>query len=287
MIGVGFALQPDEEFLELTAPLLGEIDFVELAPETLWRSSGLSPNGFHRRFAGLKAEGRHVFIAHGVAFSVGSATDDRERKDRWLEAIRRDQQIFDFAWYTDHLGVTAIDGEALTLPLPLPPSEASANVVRESLQALRSAVPVVGVENNVAYFALGDPLDEPELIRASLGEDGWLLLDLHNVFTTATNFQLDAREYLRRLPLERVIEIHVSGGAESDPAWLPSGATRRLDSHDAAVPDDVWRLLEETLPRCPAVRCVTLERMEGSVAPSDVALLRAELRRIRATVERA
>jgi hypothetical protein len=52
------------------------------------------------------------------------------------------------------------------------------------------------------------------------------------------------------------------------------------------VPEPVWRLLAETLPRCPHLRGVTLERMEGTLADGDEALLREELRRLRRLVGR-
>ncbi|HEX9105235.1 MAG TPA: DUF692 family protein, partial [Polyangia bacterium] len=104
--------------------------------------------------------------------------------------------------------------------------------------------------------------------------------------TMATNFGFDPAEYLRRLDLSKVIEIHVSGGSESDPRWLPSGRVLRLDAHDGAVPELVWRMLEAVAPRCPNLRGVTLERMEGTVEDADVPLLAAELARLRAIVQR-
>ena len=60
----------------------------------------------------------------------------------------------------------------------------------------------------------------------------------------------------------------------------------RLDAHSHAVPEEVFALLERWAPRCPHLRGITLERMEGTVAdPSDVAGLRAELERIRALAD--
>ena len=112
-----------------------------------------------------------------------------------------------------------------------------------------------------------------------------VLLDLHNLFTMGVNYGVDPLEYLNRLPLERVIEIHVSGGRDSEPAWLPSGETMRLDSHDDAVPDEVWALLDTALPCCTNLRGVTLERMEGTVGPADVDLLAEELQRVRRAID--
>lgn len=78
-----------------------------------------------------------------------------------------------------------------------------------------------------------------------------------------------------------MIELHVSGGSYSDASWLPSGAVKRLDSHEGAVVEAVWRLAEALAPRCRNLRGITLERMEGTVRPRDVPLLREELSRVR------
>ena len=51
-----------------------------------------------------------------------------------------------------------------------------------------------------------------------------------------------------------------------------------------APAEAVWALLDAVLPRCPAVRGVTLERMEGTVTEADVPQVREELRRLRRAV---
>jgi uncharacterized protein (UPF0276 family) len=160
-------------------------------------------------------------------------------------------------------------------------------VVRRSLRALQAVVPDVGVENTVLYFTLGSPLDEPAFLRRVLrAPRTHLLLDLHNVFTMAQNFGFEPRAYLDQLDLAKVIEIHLSGGSPSDPAWLPTGRVLRLDAHDTAVPEPVWALFEQVAPRCPNLRGVTLERMEGTVEEPDVPVIRDELRRARSVAER-
>jgi hypothetical protein len=292
MIPVGFTLQPDPEFLERCARIIGGADYWEVAPETLWRhrSDGrLEENGYHRRFAELPRRG-HFFVAHGVGLSLGSgAAVDARRRRAWLARVRADHATFDFRWYTDHLGASSVDGLAMTLPLPLPMTAEAAAVVRRRLSQMQRAIGAgdVGVENNVAYFLLGDALDEPRFLMDCVRARGChLLLDLHNVYTMATNFGFDPADYLRRLDLRKVIEIHVSGGSESDPRWLPSGRVLRLDGHDGAVPELVWRMLEAVAPRCPNLRGVTLERMEGTVGDGDVPLLAAEMQRLRATIQR-
>jgi uncharacterized protein (UPF0276 family) len=290
MIPVGFTLQPDVAFLERCDRIIAAADYWEVAPETLWRARSdgrLEPNGFHRRFA-EQARGRRFFVAHGVGLSLGtSAACDARRRRQWLQRVRADHATFGFRWYSDHLGASAVDGLAMTLPLPLPMTAEAARVVRRRLQSMQRIVGDVAVENNVAYFLLGDALDEPRFLMDCVrARRTHLVLDLHNVYTMAQNFGFDPAEYLRRLDLSKVIEIHVSGGSDSDPRWLPSGRVLRLDGHDGAVPELVWRMLEAVAPRCPRLRGVTLERMEGTVEDRDVPLLAAEMQRLRAIVQR-
>jgi uncharacterized protein len=292
VIPVGLSLMPDVVFLDLLHDVIrDDADYYELAPETLWfrtASGTLEPNGFHRTFRELVETTRKPVVAHGVGLSVsGTSPADAARRASWLERIRADHEVFRFGWYTDHLGVSALGGLATTLPLPMPMSDAAVMRTRNALDALQCIVPDVGVENSVFYFHLGDPLDEPAFLgRIVAGHGRHLLLDLHNVYATALNVGFDPHAYLARLPLDAVIEIHLSGGSESPATWLPDKRSMRLDSHDSAVPEAVWALFDEVWPRCPNLRGVTLERMEDTVTVPDVAVVRAELRRAREALHR-
>lgn len=290
MVLAGFALQPDDEFLARTTRAVRAADYLEIAPETTWREREdgvLEPNGFQSRFAAAAA-GRPL-VAHGVGLSMASDDpEDAARTERWLARMRADQERLRYAWWTDHLGATTLAGEALTHPMPVMMDAATARVIAAKLERMASVVPDVGVENTVVHFVLGDPLDEPAFLgRVLAAERRWLLLDLHNVVTMAENLDFDPRAFIARCDLSRVLEIHVSGGSESDPRWLPSGRVLRLDGHDGPVPELVWTLLDEVLPRCPHLRGVTLERMEGTVR-SDAAAREvvAEMTRLRTALER-
>ena len=282
---VGFTLQPEAEFLERLAPVLAQVDYFEVAPETTWFSrpgQPLEANGFARRFLELGELHGAFFVAHGVGWSMGSCDPaDELRRARWLERLKLDQAQFEYRWYTDHLGATTLAGETVALPLPMPMTDAVADTVAGNLERLQAIVADVGVENTAQTFMLGDPLVEPAFLdRALAAPRHHLLLDLHNLVVTTANVGFDAHAWLDALDLSRVIEIHVAGGDVSDPAWLKSRRVFRLDSHAAAVPDAVWSLLEDVAPRCPNLRGITLERMEGTVSPGDVEGIDAEVSRI-------
>lgn len=284
MIPVGYALPPDTASLDLLADLIERgPDYYEVTPETLWWGEpDPRPNGFWRLFLALARRFRRPVVAHGVGLSLGSSGGGPDRRARWLHRIRADHAAFGFGWYTDHLGASVLDGLHLALPTPVPMIPAAAARLRRRLWELSRVVPDVGVENTCNYAVFGDPMDEPAFLTAALDRPRtWLLLDLHNVYTMGQNLGFDPLDWIARAPLDRVLEIHVSGGSESEPGWLPEGRILRLDSHDTGVPEAVWTLLEQVAPRCPNLRGITLERFEGTVRPEEVAALTAELARLR------
>lgn len=275
----GFTLQPDLEFLALTRRIVEDVaEFYEVTPEAFW-GRGFRRTPQHEVVREIVARSGRTCVGHGVGYSVGAAAH-AARHERWLAELRTEFAAFGFAWYSEHLGFTEHEGQQATLPLPLPPTPEAVRAVAARMRELATVVPVVAFENNVAYFRAGNPLDEPAFFAALCAEaDCFLLLDLHNAYTQCLNFGIDLDRYLDRLDLGRVLEIHVSGGSESDPHWLASRRVFRLDTHDAAVPEPVWRALERVLPKCSALRGVVLERLPLGLDASNVALLEAECRR--------
>src|SRR5262249_15259802 len=73
-----------------------------------------------------------------------------------------------------------------------------------------------------------------------------LLLDVNNVFVSATNHRYAALDYLADFPLSEVGEIHLAGHAEQlddeDELLL-------IDSHDGPVADPVWELYQIVISR--------------------------------------
>jgi uncharacterized protein (UPF0276 family) len=288
-LGVGLPLHPDLEYLEIARGLIeDEADFFEVNPETLWRSDrgALVRNDFHALFRQIRDRSGKPFVAHGLAFSPGTAVEgDRDRTDAWLARLRDDHDAFRFQWLTEHLGWTQVDGLQATLPLPLPVHDESVRAVAARMELLASVVPTVGFENNADYFCFGDPAAWPAFLNRLLRASSCgLLLDLHNLYTQCLNWNQDPVETLDRLDADAVLEIHLSGGSESDPEWLTSGRVFRLDSHDGAVPEIVWDLYERAVPRCRNLRGVVVERLNGTFAASEVPALRDELRRAKELV---
>ena len=165
------------------------------------------------------------------------------------------------------------------MPLPLPFTEEAASLVGERARRLlaRYGVPFL-LENPAHYLSevYCDPGlgDESAFMARVLDRGGCgQLLDLHNLHCNAVNHGFDARSALARLPLERVVEIHVAGGAWRD-GFL-------MDSHSDRVPAEVWDLLDFVLPRTPNLAGVVYEVLPETSGHLDAATVAGELERVR------
>lgn len=285
-LGVGFSLHPDLEYLELTRDIIeNDADYYEVNPETLWRQEGdrLVRNGFHNLYRQFRDRSRKPFVAHGLGFSLGTPVDapgEPERIAAWMERLRDDHSEFRFPWISDHLGWQIAEGIQANLPLPLPFTAECVEVVASRMRLLASVTGLAAFENNVSYFSLSDSAGEPEFFNAICrAAPCRMMLDLHNVYTQGVNDGLDPADYVDRLDLGAVVQIHLSGGAQSDPAWVPQGRVFRLDSHDGPIPEEVWSLLERVLPKCSGLRGIVVERLNATFTAADVPALADEVRR--------
>ena len=256
---VGVALQPEDRFLEHNRELIDECaELFEVTPETLW-DSRCQPTDGYERLLQLVQRRKVPVVGHGVLFSIGSVQEP-QRRSVWLQALQRDARAFGFQWLSEHLGFADTADRHTAWPLPLPLTEEAVATTVDALRQLRSACPNVLFENNADLFCLGEPLDQAVLYsRICETADASMLLDLHNAYAFCRNVGIELSAFLDHLPWSRVCEIHLSGGSDSDPDFLPSGRSMRLDSHDGAVPEAVWQALESALPRASNLRAVVCE----------------------------
>jgi uncharacterized protein (UPF0276 family) len=61
-----------------------------------------------------------------------------------------------------------------------------------------------------------------------------LLLDVNNIFVSATNHGFDALAFLDGVPVDRVRQIHLAGHSQ--------GQGLLIDTHDSPVRAEVWAL---------------------------------------------
>jgi uncharacterized protein (UPF0276 family) len=241
-VGLGYRTEFRQDLLANQVP----VDFLELMLEHF---IDMPPE--RMRDADLLCE-RYSIAVHGLELSIG--TVEPLRLD-YLTRMRDLVLATGAHWASDHLCMTGVPGRAIGNLTPLPLDRRLAEFVTEKCREAVCFLPVPFLLENISVlFRPGpDELTEQEYITQVLeGSNAYLLLDLTNVFNNATNAGFDAREYLDSLPLDRVVQIHLAGGLFSDGVLL--------DTHDAAVPAEVFELLRHAAPRMPLLRAVMIER---------------------------
>jgi uncharacterized protein len=266
--GIGLGLRMDLAD-SLLAQVPAEVQWLEVHPENYLRRGGRYPRTLAR------ALDRWPVATHGLSMGFGAARPFEAGYLADLRSFLRDVQT---PWHSDHLCFAEVEGVFLHDLLPLPFTEEAAATAALRLCEARDALGLPLAIENVSYYApSGDPAAEADFVVEVLERaDALLLLDVNNVFVNAKNHGFDPRTYIDRIPPERVIQYHVAGHMERTDGI-------RIDTHGAAVCEDVYSLVEHAYRRI-GDRPLLLER-DNRIPPLDELL--EELRTLHAIRARA
>jgi uncharacterized protein len=262
-IGVGIL------FNGILAHLLAEhpeaVDFVSVIPERFWNDFGREASP---RFVPLPDEvatletlcAKFPLVAHGIGLSIGSGSTFDTDHVSYLAGWHHRYQ---FQWISEHLAAVRVRMESTVdhhagLALPLPWDR---EVLDMLSQRVTSAQEILGVqlilENGVVHTPVPETdMSEPEFLNALCSRTGCgVLLDLHNLHVNGINLGVDPYEFIDTLDLGNVRELHIAGGNELYGTYL--------DSHAGTCPAEVWRLLDNIVPRCRNLAGVTFEFHES------------------------
>lgn len=199
----------------------------------------------HRALEAIRRD--NPLSLHGVCMSLGGPQPlDREHLARFRSLVDR----YEPALVSEHLAWSTHETTFFNDLLPLPYTAESLSWVCQHVEQMQQAVGrTILLENPATYLLFPEStMSESEFIRAIVRRTGCgLLLDVNNVFVSATNHGTSALDYLADFPLADVGEIHLAGHAEQAD---DEGALLLIDSHDGPVADGVWRLFEIVLGRC-------------------------------------
>lgn len=190
----------------------------------------------------------------------------------YLRRIRDLADRYEPIWISDHLCFTGIDGHNLHDLLPLPFTTQSLRHLADRIGRVQDFLGRrILVENVSSYLSYADSTLEEADFVAELVEtaDCDLLLDINNVYVNAINLGLDAQTYLKRMPLQRIREVHL-GGHEVREGYL-------LDAHNHRVSESVWALYAEFIALAPATP--TLIEWDKDIPAFEVLLEEAALAR--------
>lgn len=257
--GLGLRKEHYRDFLETDVP----VDFVEVISENFMVDGG-QPRHILRQ-----VREKHPVALHGVSMSIGSSDGLDIDYLRKLKALADEVQPL---FVSDHLSWSRIAGFNSHDLLPVPyTDEALAMVCRNIDMAQEILGRSMLFENPSSYVAFeGATMMEWEFIAEMSRRTGCgLLLDVNNVFVSASNHGFDAHAFLRGIPADRVRQVHLAGHTE--------GAGMLIDTHDQPVCDDVWALYATAMSLLGPV--ATMIERDDSIPP--LAELMAELDKAR------
>lgn len=279
-VAVGLSLMLEEEYRAAAYPLLdaGEVDILEWSFDTCWGEAAV-PEWAEGLIDFYSRKDR--LLGHGVYFPL-FAVDWKKPHRRWMMLLGRELKKHRYRRLSVHYGFMGAGSFVRSAPLPVPQTANSLQLGRKRLRRLAevSKVPV-GLEN--LAFAFGKAEVEGQggfLDRLLEPVGGFLLLDLHNLYCQIRNFRESETALSAGYPLDRVREIHVSGGS-----WRKS---IRRDTHDGPVPEEVFRLLVLALEKCPNADAVIFERLGDTLGTAAARRrFQSDYRRIRSIVKGA
>lgn len=232
--GVGYKSQHYADVLANPAP----VEWLEVHAENYMGAGG-------RPISQLRAlADRFPISVHGVGLSIGGETPlDPDHLARLKHLVG----WLDPASFSEHLAWSTHDTHFLNDLLPVPYTAATlARVCAHINQVQDTLGRQMLLENPSTYVAFAESeMSEIDFLTEITRRTGCgMLLDVNNVFVSATNQNWDARAYIDAFPLSAVGEIHLGGHDEDSDEH---GAPLLIDSHGAEVVDPVWALYDHTI----------------------------------------
>lgn len=262
--GLGMRRPHYGAYIDGTAP----VDFFEVISENFMDVAG------RPRDTLLRARANYPMALHGVSLSVGSA-DGPNRA--YLDKLKTLVDMIEPSIVSDHLCWTGIDGFNSHDLLPVPLTEEALDTVCRAVSMTQDHLGRrMLLENPSSYIAFPGTMPEWEFLSEMVRRTGCgLLLDVNNIFVSATNHGLDPLSWLDNLPLGAVGQIHLAGHS--------MGAHGLVDTHDQPVTDEVWALYAETIRRTGPVP--TMIERDGNIPELDELVAELDLARDAAQTE--
>lgn len=241
----------------------GSVGFLEVHAEN-YMGAGGAP---HRMLERVRQD--HAISLHGVCMSIGGPQPlNEDHLARFAALVKR----YEPGLISEHLAWATHDDVFYNDLLPLPYTDETLAHVCEHIDRMQEVTGRQMLLENPATYVLFDDstMSETDFLRTVVHRTGCgLLLDINNVFVSATNHGYSARQYLADFPLRHVGEIHLAGHDEQED---DEGDLLLIDTHDRAVADPVWTLYEEVIAQAGPIPTL----VEWDADLPDWPVLRAE-----------
>jgi hypothetical protein len=223
-VGVGFR----EQFRADLFLRRAEIDFLEITADHYLDATAA-------KLAELELLKQHFpLVPHGLNLSLGSAEGLDEKYLEKLAALIENVQP---AWFSEHVCFTKSGGVDIGHLAPLAFTRESLSVLKRNIRRVREFIRTPLILENITYmvrFPFSE-MDEAEFISELVEEtDCGLLLDVTNLYINSVNHGYDWREFLAKLPAERIVQLHFVGSHRHGNVLI--------DGHADKTEDEIWNV---------------------------------------------
>ncbi len=256
----GISCNLDRNILETALPLFEEgiVEAIEWSFDALFQHEYI-PDWFEQLLQVYAQEGR--LIGHGVYYSLFSGKWTPQQQ-QWLNGLQATTNQYPLDHVSEHFGYMTGEDFHKGAPLSVPYNKTTLSIATDRMKRMHNACQTpVGLENLAFSYCIDEVKQHGNFINQILAPvNGFLILDLHNVYCQTHNFDVPFQELINCYPLERVREIHISGGSWEE-STIEQGRTIRRDTHDDAVPKIVFEYLKTVIPQVPNLKFVMLEQL--------------------------
>lgn len=190
-------------------------------------------------------------IFHCVSLSIGSSELDLD----YLYELKRLVDIFDPAMVSDHIGITRYKTYDTGIACPVSYNSETLNIFEANIKTFQRVIGKPLLLENISspLKLLNEEFSEAEFIAKLYQVTGVsILLDVTNLYINSKNYNFDCREWLGKIPIPSVRQLHLAGGNEVD------GKLR--DSHCCAVAEDNWDIYKMAVNLFSNIEFVIVER---------------------------
>jgi uncharacterized protein len=258
----------DENLLAAALPLFEkeQVDAIEWPFDSLYQFDHI-PGWFEELLQTFATKKR--LIGHGIYFSLFSGKW-LPQQQTWLTHLEKVSRSFSFDHVSEHFGFMTGENFHQGAPIGIPYTNTTLAIGQDRLKRLQQACQCpVGLENLAFSYSVEEVQRHGDFLEKLIEPiNGFIILDLHNLYCQSHNFEIDVDQLVQLYPLTKVREMHISGGSWEQSAVNPGKKIRR-DTHDDGVPDEVFQLLEKIIPLCPNVKFVVLEQLSHALATEE------------------
>lgn len=259
---VGISIFPDLDFFETCLPLF-EQEKIEILEWSFDHCSyELRPQWFNLLLSDFSDAGR--LIAHGVHYSAFTAKFTDTHRD-WLLNWKEEQRHLKFQHISEHIGFKSQLNFSSGFPLPFDYMNINLDCFHEQITNLKSESDIpLGFELLALALSKEQVIAQAVFLKnLCVKYDLFIVLDLHNLYCQAYNFDLDINALINLYPIEYIKEIHISGGSLEQSEHCEKIVRR--DTHNDAIPDVLFKVLTVWLPKFKHCKYIIFEQLPESL----------------------